>query len=227
MQTWGEVFTASLQNVWYGFANFVPNLIVAILIFIIGWVIASVIGKAIADVFGALKADKLFESIGFSDLVTKAGFRFSTGGLIGGLVKWFIIIVFLMASLERLNMTAVNSFLQQTVVGYLPQVIIAALVLILATVISDVMSKIVKGSAKAANITSANMLGSIVHYSIWIFAFVIALNALGIAAPLIQILFTGIVAMLALAGGLAFGLGGKNAAERAIDSLRSQIARHD
>ena len=223
IQSWGEVFTASLQNLWLGFASFVPNLLVAIIIFIVGWVVGSVIGKAIAQVFTALKIDSLFENIGAGDALSKAGFKLSVGGFIGGLVKWFIIVVFLMTSLEIVGLIAVNQFLREVVVSYLPQVIIAALVLILAAVLADAIKKIVTGSAKAVNVRSANMLGSIAYYAIWIFAFIIALNTLGIAAPLIQILFTGIVAMLAIAGGLAFGLGGKDAAGRLVHRLSDDM----
>lgn len=222
IQTWGDVFGASLQNLWWGFINFVPNLIVAIIVFIVGWVVGSVIGRAIEQVVGALKIDKLFQSAGAEELLAKAGFKLSVGGFLGALVKWFIIVVFLMTSLEVIGLTQVNDFLREVVLSYLPQVIIAALVLIVATIIADAMKKVVEGAAKAANVHSAHLLGTITKYSIWIFALIIALSELGIAAQFMQILFTGIVAMLAIAGGLAFGLGGKEAAGRTLEKLRAE-----
>ena len=117
-----------------------------------------------------------------------------------------------------------NDFLSTAVLFYLPKVIIAALVLIIATVIADAMKKLVLTSAKAANISSANMLGSITKYAIWIFAFIIALSELGIAAAFMQILFTGLIAGLAIAFGLAFGLGGKEAASRAIENISKDMS---
>jgi small-conductance mechanosensitive channel len=223
INTWGEVFSTSLQALWLGFISFVPNLIIAIIVFIIGWVIASVVDKALRQVIGALKVDRLFQSAGVENAMNRAGIKLSVGGFIGSIVKWFIVVVFLMTSLEVIGLTQVNDFLREVVLQYLPQVIIAAFVLILASVISDAMKKIIVGSAKAAGIHSANMLGSIAYYAIWIFAFIIALSQLGVAPTFMQILFTGIIAMLAIAGGLAFGLGGKDAAARSIEKIRGEM----
>jgi len=224
IQTWGGAFNESLLNLWYGFMSFVPSLLGAVILFIIGWVVGSVIGKAIAQVVSALKVDKLFESAGASDLMNRAGLKLNVGGFIGAVVKWFIVVVFLMASLEIMGLTQVNDFLREAVLFYLPKVIIAALVLVIATVISGAMQKLVEASAKAANIRSANMLGSITRYAIWTFAFIIALSELGIATAFMQILFTGLVAALAIAGGLAFGLGGKDAASRAVDRFSKDMS---
>ncbi len=218
LNTWGEVFTTSLQGLWLGLMAFLPQLIMAIVVFIIGWVVAGLVGRAIAHVFSALKIDRLFQSAGVHDVFNRAGFRFTVGELIGTIVRWFIIIVFLMAALEIVGLVQVNEFLRQ-VVAYLPNVIIAALILMVAGVVADALKKIITGSARAANVRTATMMGSIASYAVWIFAFIIALSQLGIAPQLMQILFTGIVAMLGLAGGLAFGLGGRDAASRTIDNV--------
>ena len=218
-QTWGDSFTAALQNLWMSFAQFVPSFLVAIILFIVGWLVGSVIGKAIEQVIGALKVDKALASTGFEDVMNKAGLKLNVGAFIGAIVKWFVVIVFLVASLDILHLTAVTDFLSVDVLGYLPHVVVAALVLVIATLVADVMKNFVSVSAKAAHLRSANLLASVVHYAIWIFAFIIALSELGIAQAYMQIVFTGLVAMLAIAGGLAFGLGGKEAASRAIEKL--------
>ena len=227
IQTWGEVFTASLQNLWLGFISFVPSLIVAIIIFIIGWVVGSLISKIVSQIISALKVDKFFESVGADEVVARAGFKLNVGKFIGELIKWFVVVVFLMTSLEILGLNQVNAFLREVVVSYLPQVIIAALILVIATVVADAIRKIVAGSAKAADVRSANLLGSIASYAVWIFAFIIALSQLGIAPAFMQILFTGLIGMLALAGGLAFGLGGKDAAGRAVDRMSNQMSNRN
>lgn len=224
LQTWGEVFSNSLVNLWYGFMSFVPGLVGAIILFIIGWIVAVIIGKAITQLIAAIKIDKLFESAGSKEFADRAGIKLSVSGFIGGLVKWLIIIVFLMASLEIIGLTQVNDFLRETVIYYLPKVIIATLVLVIATIIADAMKKVVETSARAAGVRSANMLGSITSYAIWIFAFIIALSELGIATAFMQILFTGFIAALAIALGLSFGLGGKEAASRAIDKVSNNLS---
>jgi small-conductance mechanosensitive channel len=225
IQTWGEVFSQSLLGLWYGFISFVPSLLGAIILFVVGWVIGSLIGKAIAQLAVVLKVDKLFDSAGANAFMEKAGLKLKVSGFIGGIVKWFIIVVFLMASLQIIGLTQVNDFLREAVLYYLPKVIIAALVLVIATVLADAMRKVVRASAQAANIRSANMLGSITLYAIWIFAFIIALSELGIATAFMQILFTGFIAALAVALGLAFGLGGKDAAARAVDRISDGMKR--
>ncbi len=224
IQTWGGAFNESLMNLWYGFIGFVPSLLGAIILFIIGWVVGSVIGKAVAQVLAALKLDRVFESVGATEVVNRSGLKLNVGGFIGGVVKWFIIIVFLMASLEIMGLTQVNDFLREAVLFYLPKVVIASFVLIIAAVIANTMQKLVSSSAKAASVRGANMIGSVTRYAIWIFAFIIALSELGIATAFMQILFTGLVAALAIACGLAFGLGGKEAAGRAVDRFSSDMS---
>lgn len=224
LQSWGEVFSQSLIGLWYGFISFIPSLLGAIIIFIVGVLVGKVIGRAISQLVALLKVDKLFESAGANDFMNRAGLKLSVSGFIGGVVKWFIIVVFLMASLQIIGLTQVNDFLREAVLYYLPKVVIASLVLIIATVLADAMRKLVKASAQAANIRSANMLGSITRYAIWAFAFIIALSELGIATAFMQILFTGLIAALAIALGLAFGLGGKEAAGRAIDKVSSDMS---
>lgn len=224
LQNWGEVFSQSLIGLWYGFVNFVPGLLGAIILFIIGWMVGSIIGKAIAQLFAALKIDKLFESAGASDFMNRAGLKLNVSGFFGGVTKWFIIVVFLMASLQIIGLTQVNDFLREAVLYYLPKVVIASLVLVIATVLADAMQKLVRASAQAAEIRSAKMLGSITLYSIWIFALIIALSELGIATAFMQILFTGFIAALAIALGLAFGLGGKDAAARAVGKIADDLS---
>ncbi|NVN96891.1 hypothetical protein HXX01_01450 [Candidatus Nomurabacteria bacterium] len=224
LENLGLVFQGSLLDLWYGFINFVPGLILAIILFIVGWVVGSVLGRAIAQGITALKIDSLFESAGAEEIMTRMGVKLSIGKFFGIIVKWFIIIVFLMASLQIVGLTQVNDFLRTAVLLYLPKVIIAAIVLVIATMIAEAMQKLVVASSKAAHISSANMLGTITRYAIWGFAFIIALSELGIATAFMQILFTGLIAALAIALGLSFGLGGKEAAARAIDNISKEVS---
>jgi len=223
LQTWGEVFSQSLIGLWYGFIGFIPGLLGAIIIFIIGWLVASVLGKAIDQLVVALKINRLFEKAGAGEFLSRAGMRLNVSGFVAGVVKWFVVIVFLMASLQIIGLTQVNDFLREAVLYYLPKVIIASLVLIIATILADAVKKFVRSSSQAANIRSAKMLGAIASYAIWIFALIIALAELGIAIAFMQILFTGFIAALAVALGLAFGLGGKEAASRAIDKVSEEF----
>ncbi len=221
--TWSSIFNESLRDVWLGTAAFLPKFVVAIVILIIGWVFGGIIDKVIAQIMRALKVDNVLRGAKLDQLLSKAGFNLDSGRFVGGLVKWFVIVVFLVASLDVLQLTQVNTFLQQVVLLYLPKVIVAALILLVAAVIAEVLEKVVVGAARAAEIKSANLAGKVTHWSIWIFAILAALVQLGIASAFAQTLFTGVVVAVSLALGLAFGLGGQDAARDAIGRVREDI----
>lgn len=223
--TWGDVFNSSFQNLWWGFVQFAPRLIVAIVFFVIGWFLGVLVAKAIEQVFSSLKIDSLFRSIGAENFFRRAGLNLNTGYFVGELVKWFIIIVFLLPSLNLVGLTEVSSFLKDSVLAFLPQVVIAAFVLIIAAIVSEGLSKTVLAAARAMNLRQAHMLAVVAKYAVWVFAFIIALGKLGLG-DYMSILFSGIIAMLALAGALAFGLGGKEHASRFISKLSEEVSHN-
>ena len=225
LEVWSTVLLRSFQEIWLGVAAFVPNLVVALIVFVVGWVIAVLLGRVVAQFIGALKIDNALRSAGVSDVVGRAGFRLDSGRFLGELVKWFIIVIFLVATLDILGLNQVNAFLQNVVLAYLPQVIAAALILLIAAVIADVMQKAVVGAARAAQVEAASFLGGLTKWAIWVFAILIALSQLGIADFFAQTLFTGVVVALAIAFGLAYGLGGQEAAARSLERLRKDINR--
>lgn len=227
VQNWSEVFTNSLQGIWYGVASFLPTLIIAIIVFAIGWVLASLIEKVVESVFKAVKVDNALKSAGLDDVMKRTGHPLNSGLFVGSLVKWFVIIVFLIASFDVLGLTQVNLFLKDVVLSYLPQVIVAVLVLMVAVMIAETMQKIVMASARAAHIKSAHLLGVITRYSIWIFAILTALYQLGIAPALIQTIVMGVIAGAALAIGLAFGLGGKDYAAGVVEKTMKKLEERE
>lgn len=226
IQNWGDVFTDSLQNVWTGVANFVPNLVVAIIIFAIGWVLAALVERLVDSILKALKLDSGLRSAGLEDVVKRAGHNLNSGMFVGVLCKWFVIVVFLMAAFDVLGLQQVNEFLRD-VVSYLPKVIVAVLILLIAGVVAQAMQKVVVASAKAGHLHVAELAGRVTKWAIWIFAILAALYTLGVAPGIIQTLVTAVLAGGALAFGLAFGLGGKDAASKVIDETSRVIMRKD
>ena len=226
VQTWGNTITEAFRGIWSGVVGIVPNLVAAFLIFVVGWVVAALLARLVAQIIKAIKVDQALDQAGLGVVVKRAGFNLDSGAFLGGLVRWFVIVAFLVASFEVLGLTQVNVFLQNVVLLYLPQVIVSVLILLVAVVIANEMQKVVVGSARAANVKSANFLGSVTRWAIWIFAILTVLVQLGIAVSFINTLFTGVVVALSIGFGLSFGLGGQDAARGFIEKMKQEIADH-
>lgn len=215
-QTWGDVVVGSLQQTWGAVVAYVPLLLSAIIVFIVGWIVAVALGKLVEQVIKALRVDMFLAKLDFEKAMERAGMRLNSGAFVGGLVRWFFIIVAFYAATAILQLTAVTGFLAD-VLRYLPNVVVAALILIIAALVAEAVERIVRGSVEATSLRGGALAGVVARWAVWVFAVVAALQQLGIAAMLLQTIVTGFVAMLALAFGLAFGLGGRDAAASMID----------
>lgn len=222
LQTWGDVIVASLQQSWAAVADFVPLFIGAAVVFIVGWIVAVALGKVVAEIMRVLRVDALLRQLDVERALERGGVRLNSGAFIGALVKWFLIIVFLLAAVNILGLSQVSDFLRQVLL-YIPNVVVAALILLIALKVAEVVERAVKSSVEAAGMRGA-VVGVVARWAIWVFAVIAALLQLGVATVLLQTLVTGLVAMLALAFGLAFGLGGRDAAASFIDRLRREVA---
>jgi len=216
---------ASFQGLWAGVGAFVPLLVVAVIIFIVGWVIAALIGRAVAQIIRAAKVDTALAAAGVDRTLARAGYKLDSGRFVGEIVRWFLTLVVLVASLDMLGLTEVTSFLREIALSLVPSVIKAALVLLATVVVADLLAKTLAASAKAAGATSANLIGTIAKWSVWVFGILVVLVELNVAPGLIQTIVTGVVVALSLAFGLSFGLGGKEAAGRYIEKVRHEISR--
>ncbi len=222
LQTWAEVVTASLQTLWTGFISFLPSLLGAVIVFLIGWLIAALLGRLAGQLVGVLRVDQVLGKMGFKRSLDKAGLKLDSGKFVGELVKWFFIIVFLMAATDILDLPQVTDFLHQVLL-YIPQLIVAVLILLAAVLISNFLQKLVKASVEAGGLGGASFLSGITKWAIMVFAFLAALLQLGIVPSLIQTLFTGLVAALVIGFGLAFGLAGKDVAMQILDKLKRDV----
>lgn len=217
-----EILLDALQTIWLSVIGFLPTFLAALIVFIAGWLIAIFFGKVANKLIKAAKLDSLLVKLGTERALIKAKLKLDSGKFFEELVKWFFIIVFLMAATDILGLTQVTLFLN-TIILYLPNVIVAAVVLLGAAIISNFMYKVVKASADAAGLSSAAAVGTVTRWAILVFGLIIALSQLGIAANLMQTLWIGIVAMLAIAGGLAFGLGGKDLAAKTLEKIKQDL----
>lgn len=218
-----DIVRTSLTTLWSGVAGFVPKLIAAVVVFLIGWVIAMLLGKVAYHIVKVLHVDSALTKVGFRRAWEKSGFRLDTPHVFYELVKWFFIIVFLMAATNILGLGEVSEFLR-TVVFYLPNVIVAAIILLIGILVAKFLEGLVRASVKAAGLVSANFLGALTKWAVFIFSLLVALSQLGVADDIIRIVVVGFVAAGALAAGLSFGLGGVKHADEMIGNLKRRIS---
>ncbi len=216
--SWGETFQSSLQNLWFSVVAVLPKVILAVLLFIVGWLIASLVKQGLREIFRAAKLDKALSSTGLDEMLDRAGFKLESGLFVGELLRWFIIILFLKLALGIVGLSQVDSFLS-SLVAYIPNVVIAGIVIMAGSIVANFVGRIVEGSAKATSLSDSKTVGTVARWAIWIFVVFAAVTQLQVLNTMIQPLIYGIVGMLALAGGLAFGLGGRDAAARWIDKM--------
>ena len=223
VQNWVDVVTFSLQNLWQGFVLFLPTFLGASVVFFVGLVIAAGLGKIIEKLIDALKLDRLLGQLGLNTLLERANVRLHSGRFVGVLVQWFFVIVTLLAVSDILKLFAFSDFLKQVLL-YVPNIVIAVLIMLAGVVLAAFLAKLVRASVLAARLHSAHFLGALTKWSVLIFAFLAALSQLGVAGALVNTLIMGFVAMLALAGGLAFGLGGRDVAAAWLEKIREEIS---
>lgn len=222
VESWSSAVTESLFGLWARFVAFLPALIGAIIIFVVGWIVAIAIGKIVTRMLEVLHVNQGMERIGLKKGLTKSGVRVDVSLFVGELTKWFLIIVFLMAATDVLGLNQITKFLND-VLMYLPRIVVAAIILVIAVLLANFVYRLVQDGMRATGVISANAIAAFAKWAILIFAILAALVQLKVAEDMIMIVFQGVVAMLAIAGGLSFGLGGRDAAEDVIEKVQKEL----
>jgi len=221
---WTEVTLQTLQNAWQGFLNFLPLFIVAVIIFIVGWFISVGVGKLVTEILKRIKFNQLFEKEAWRSALEKAEIKVDPSGFIGAIVKWVLVVLFLLIAVEILGLTELADFLR-SVLNYLPNVVVAALIFVVTVIVVDIVEKVVRAAVESIKVGYGHLVSVIVKWSVWIFAVLAILHQLGIARPFMETLFTGLIAVLVIAGGLAFGLGGKDLAAELLQDLKRKVKK--
>lgn len=226
--TWTLETTKALTNLWVGFLNFLPNLVGALIVFIIGWIVSVVVGKIVAEVLNRLKINQIFEKAGWKEALEKAELKVKATDFIGAIVKWILVIVFLSASVEILGLKefadAMNS-----VIGYLPNVVVAVLIFVITVIIVDIVEKVIRSAVEGVRVGYGRAVSSIVKWAVWTFAILAILKQLLVVPDLINIVFGaliyGVVALFVISFGIAFGLGGKDVAAEILRDVKERIKK--
>ncbi|MEJ7748493.1 MAG: hypothetical protein WKF56_04270 [Candidatus Limnocylindrales bacterium] len=207
---WGDAIFVSLSNALNTFLAAIPQVIGALLILIIGWIIAGILARIVKEVLERSGADRLFAQHGGQVYGTRSS-SFQPSTVASEIVKWIVRFIFLVAAANVLGMPQISQLLNQVLL-WIPNLIVAAVILLVAPLLARFVRGAIEVGAGRMGFSNGNLLGRVAEIAIVAFAVLIAINQLGIAADLINILFIGLVAALSLAFGLAFGLGGKDVA---------------
>lgn len=213
---WSEAFMASLAAAMMLLFSAIPKILGFVLIVVVGWFIASLIEKGLAGILRSIRFNELATRAGLSDFVNKMGMDTDPSGLIGLVVKWFVRLIALVVAFDALGLPAVSEVLRSLLL-WLPNVVVALVVLVIGGLAAKGLGNVVRGMASEAGLTNARFLARLASMMVWAFAIVVAVNQVGIAVELVNILFTAVVGAMALGLGLAFGLGGR---ETAAEILR-------
>ncbi|HEX9133752.1 MAG TPA: hypothetical protein VF844_15790 [Ktedonobacteraceae bacterium] len=213
IQDWGTALFNALSNAVNLILTFIPRLIGFLVILLVGLIIAALVARAVTFLLRKVGFDRVSDRIGLTRFEQRMGIKMDTAGVLGRIVYWFILLIFLVAAADALGVPAVSNILN-TLVAYIPNVFVAVLVLFLGTLAATVVADLVRGAVASANIGNPNILAGIARWAIIGFAALIALEQLQITPTLLNELFGAFVAALAIAFGLAFGLGGQEAARR-------------
>lgn len=222
VENWLNVLRASIQELWITVANFLPSLIGALVVFIVGLIVAAVLDKVVERLVYYVRLDALLRKLGVEGVAERAHMKLNSGHFIGKIVYWFFVLAFLLAASDILGFFTLSAFLRD-VLNYVPQVLVAMLILLAALMLANFLKGLVRASVMSANLHGAKGLGTLTWWIVVIFGLLTSLVQLGVAVSIINTLITGLIAMLSLAGGLAFGLGGKEHASKWIQKLEDEV----
>jgi hypothetical protein len=202
-------FTAGLDRFMVG----IPTVLGAVAILLIGWLIASFLGKIATNFFRTVHADRLGDRIGVNDFLNRSGTRLKVSDLLGEVIKWVVRLIFIEMATDQLGLVQVTAVVNH-ILYYIPNVLVALLVLGIGAFLAQVVSTVVRGAASEAGVTAPETLAKLASGAVWAFAIIAAVNQLGISPIVVNTLYIGLVAAISLAIGLAFGLGGRETASR-------------
>src|SRR5688572_22336373 len=218
---WGAALTASLTTALSLFMAAIPRVIGFLVIIIIGWLISGALAAAVAALLRAVKFNVLATQSGFQGFIHTMGLKTDPSGLLANIVKWFVRMIVLVVAFDALGLPAVSQVLQQFLL-WIPNLVVAVIVLVIAGLAANALGNLVRGSTATAGFSNPDLLASIARVAVWGFGIVVAVNQIGIAQELVNTLFMGFIGALALAAGLAFGLGGRETAAQILQGWYRQ-----
>lgn len=221
IENWGDAVMVSLTDALSTFLAAIPKIIGFVVILIIGWIVASLLSKAVGALLRTVKFNELAQKAGFADFVEKMGVSTDSSGFIALVTKWFVRLITLVVAFDALGLPAVSDVLRE-LLFWLPNLVVALVILVIGGLAANALSSLVRGATARSELGNPELLASIAKVSVWAFAIVVAVNQIGIASALVNTLFMATVGAVALAIGLSFGLGGRETAAKIVSGWYEQ-----
>jgi len=216
-----DTLMASFRDAFTMILSAIPRILGFIIIVAIGWFVSSLLARAVTGLLRAIRFDELMQKSGLADFMNKMGTGIDSVGIVAGIVKWIVRVVVLLVAFDALGLPAVSDVMRQLLL-WLPNLVVAIFVLFIGGIAARALGNIVRGATAEGGFSNPETLSNVARTAVWAFAVVVAINQLGIATNLINTLFTGFVGALAIALGLAFGLGGRDLASRTLENWYDQ-----
>jgi Mechanosensitive ion channel, conserved TM helix len=216
-QFWVNLWEETLVSI----VVWLPNLFGALALLLIGWLVARLVQFIIGGLLRRLRLDLLTERVGVSRLLSNAGLDPSASNLLARLAYWLILFVFVLAAAESLGLVGIAEMLNR-LVAYLPNVLAAALILLLGSLIAQVLGDALGKIATQAGVAAGAVLGQAVRYTLLVFAMILALDQLGIQTSLLTIAASTLLIATALALAVAFGLGSRDLARNIMAGFHAR-----
>lgn len=224
VQYFNDIFRDAFTDVLVRSVAFLPQLIVALVVFAVGWIIALGVGKVVAKVLQAVRFNQLFEQEGIRTALERADWKVDPAGFVGSIVRWVIVIFFLYSAVVVLGLGQFAEFFREIVL-WLPNLVVAAVIFVVAIIVAEYVGKLIRAWIESLRIGYGQFIETVVKGAIWLFAIFAILHQLGIATVIVETIAMGIVAFLVIAGGLAFGLGGKDLATDILREARERVRK--
>ena len=192
-----------------GIVAFIPTLLGAIIIFLVGLLIAGWAKSLVVKIINVTKLSEVISNPAIKEFLKNAQVNQKIEEVLGEIVRWLIIALFFTAGINVLGLTTVTAFLN-TIFAYLPNLAAAIFILLIGVVLAGILEKVVKGSLGSVDMSLSRFMGKVVSYAVMVIAILAAISQMGIAQSFIDVIFTGFVATITIALGLGFGLGSKD-----------------
>ncbi|HAN57022.1 MAG: hypothetical protein V4446_09425 [Pseudomonadota bacterium] len=219
-----DVFLASVTSFWTQLAGFVPQLLAAMVLLVLGWLVAKVVRTGMVKLLRALQFDRLSERSGIEAFLKQGQLTVSLSGLLAGLVYWLIILIVIVTVSNSLGLHLVAELFNRVVL-YIPNVIVAILILVLGAILARFINRLIFAYLNNIGLEGALTISTLSEYAVLVFVFFVALEQLEIGRQLITAAFIIGFGAVGLALALAFGLGGRDWAAGVLERMSNKKRR--